>query len=107
MSNDTNNPKTSRRKRKPPTTPEERENYMISLAMEQAERMLVEGRAPAPVLVHYLKLATTREEIEKEKLRRETELLRAKSEVMESQRNAEEMYEQAIAAMRSYSPGGE
>lgn len=90
--------------RKPPAnSPEARENQLIALAVDLAEKQLAEGTASAQVITHYLKLGTTRERLEKEKLRRETELLSAKAEAMESAKRVEALYTQALSAMRSYS----
>lgn len=91
------------RSMKPALTPEARENQMISLAVDLAEKQLMEGTASSQVITHYLKLATTRERLEKEKLERETELLKAKTEAMESQKRIEELYSEALNAMRNYS----
>lgn len=90
--------------RKPPAnSPEARENQLIALAVDLAEKQLAEGTASAQVITHYLKLGTTREQLEKEKLRRETELLSAKAEAMESAKRVEALYSEALSAMRSYS----
>lgn len=75
---------------------------MIALAIDLAERQLAEGTASAQVITHYLKLATTRERLEKEKLARENELLRAKTEAIESGKRVEELYSDALKAMKSY-----
>ena len=93
----------SPKKHPPATTPEARENQMISLAVDLAEKQLMEGTASSQVITHYLKLATTRERLEKEKLERENELLKAKTEAMESQKRIEELYSEALNAMRDYS----
>lgn len=76
---------------------------MISLAVDLAERQLREGTASAQVITHFLKLATTREQLEKEKLERENELLRAKTEALESAKRVEELYANALSAMKTYS----
>lgn len=89
--------------RKPAKTPEAKENHMISLAVELAERQLKEGTASSQVVTHYLKLATTREQLEQKKLEQETILLEAKAQALESTKQAEEKYEQALKAMRRYS----
>ena len=89
-------------RRPPARTPEERENRMISLATDLAERQLSEGNASAQVITHYLKLGSTRERLEQEKLHRENELLATKAEVMASARRVEELYATALNAMRSY-----
>lgn len=88
---------------RPATTPEGRENQLIGAAVDLAERQLVDGTASAQVITHYLKLGSTREQLEQEKLRRENDLLQARAEAMESAKHIEELYVNAIAAMRSYS----
>lgn len=91
------------RKRRPPaTTPEARENQMIALAFDLAERQLVDGTASSQVITHYLKLATTREQIEKEKLELEKQLLKARTDTIESAKRVEELYANALDAMRGY-----
>lgn len=93
-----------RKKRRPPAKdPEARENQLIALAIDVAERQLSEGTASAQVITHYLKLGTTKERLEKEKLARENELLRVKAEAYESQKNIETLYKDAINAMKAYS----
>mgnify|MGYP000010234407 FL=1 len=93
-------PKT--RHRPPATTVEGRENQMIALAVDLAEKQLAEGTASSAVITHYLKLGTTRERLEKEKLAKENELLKAKTEALASTARVEELYKQALDAMRSY-----
>lgn len=95
--------KVDKKKRRPPAaTPEARENQLISLAVDLAEQQLSDGTASAQVITHYLKLGTTRANLEKEKLERENELLRAKTESLQSQKHVEELYTKAIEAMRLY-----
>lgn len=96
------------RRRAPATTPEGRENQLIDLAIDLAERQLSEGTASSQVITHYLKLGTTKERLEKEKLEKENELLKAKTEAIQSAKRVEELYKDALNAMRSYSgQGGE
>lgn len=93
----------SRKPRRPPaTTPEGRENQLIALAVDVAEQQMREGTASAQVITHYLKLGTTRERLEQEKIARENELLRARTESMASAQRVEELYTRALDAMRSY-----
>lgn len=92
-----------RPRRAPATTPEAKENQMISLAIDLAEKQLSEGTASAQVITHYLKLGTTRETLEKEKLKRENDLLKAKSDAIASAQRVEELYTNALNAMRAYS----
>jgi DNA-binding ferritin-like protein len=87
---------------RPATTPEAREQQMISLADELAERQLRDGTASAQVITHYLKLGSSRERLEQERLANENILLKAKKEAMDSQARIEEMYGAALNAMRSY-----
>ena len=91
------------RRSAPAVDPESRENQMISLAERQAEQMLLEKRAPTPIVVHYLRLGTTKNQLEKEKLRRENILLEAKASAIESAVRTEELYARAIEAMKEYS----
>jgi hypothetical protein len=90
------------RRGRPATTPENRENQLISLATDLAEKQMQEGTASAQVITHYLKLGTTRERLEQERLARENLLLGAKAEQLASAKRIEELYETALNAMRSY-----
>lgn len=90
------------RKRKPAETEEGRENQLVSLAVDLAEKQLIEGTASSQVITHYLKLGSTREKLEQERLHRENLLLDSKVEAMASQQRIEEMYGKALEAMRSY-----
>lgn len=84
-------------------TPEDRESQLIAAAVNLAEKQLREGTASPSVITHYLRLASGKERLEREKLERENELLRAKAEAYESSKKTEELYANAIKAMRSYS----
>lgn len=86
----------------PSTTVEGRENDLIALAVDLAEKQLREGTASTQVITHYLKLATTREQLEREKLAKENELLQAKADGIRTAAHIEELYEEAIKAMRTY-----
>lgn len=86
----------------PPLTPEGKENQMISLAMDCAESQLRDGTASSAVIVHFLKLGTERAELEREKLIHENELLKAKTQSIESATNVEKLMKEAIEAMKSY-----
>lgn len=96
----------SARKIRPALTPEARENQMISLAVDLAEKQLIEGTASSQVITHFLKLGSSRAELEKEKLQKENELLRAKTETLQSMQHIEELYSNAIKAMQVYSGSG-
>lgn len=88
---------------RPATTPEARENQMVALAVDLAERQLREGTASSQVITHYLKLATTKERIEREILEKQKELIEAKTDNLQSAKNVEKLYKSALDAMRLYS----
>lgn len=90
-------------KRRPASTLEGRENQLISLAVDLAEKQIRNGTASSQVISHFLKLGTTREILEQERIRSENALLQAKIEQAESGKRTEELYSQALDAMRSYS----
>lgn len=92
-------------RRPPATTPEARENQLISLAVDLAEKQLTEGTASSQVISHYLKLGSSREKLEQERLARENELLAVKAEAIASAKRVEELYVTALNAMRSYAGG--
>lgn len=95
------------RKIRPALTPEARENQLIALAIDRAEQQLLDGTASSQVITHYLKLGSTKERLEREKLERENELLRAKAESIQSAQRIEELYKNALDAMRSYRGEGD
>ena len=97
----------SKRKSRPALTPEARENQLIALAVDVAEEQLRNGTASSQVITHFLKLGTTRAELEKEKLARENELLRAKAKALDSAEEIKVLYADALKAMRNYAGQGD
>lgn len=95
------------RRRPPAKTPEARENQMIAYAVDLAERQLLDGTASSQVITHFLKLGSTKERIEKEILLKQKELIEAKTDSLQSAKKVEELYENAISAMRTYSGRGD
>ena len=87
-------------------TPEGRENQLVSLAVDLAEKQLLAGTASSQVITHYLKLGSTKDQIEKEILMEQKKLITAKTQAIQSGKNVEELYKNAITAMRSYSGNG-
>jgi hypothetical protein len=79
---------------------------MVAKAMRLAEQQLEEGTASAQVITHYLKLGSSREILEQERLRHENELMKVKREAYEGQKRIEELYVNAIEAMRAYGGHG-
>ena len=100
-------PKQESKKIRPALTPEARENQLISLAVDLAEKQLMEGTASSQVITHYLKLGSTKERIEKEILEKQKELISAKTENLKSAKRIEERYTNAIEAMRRYGGHGD
>lgn len=96
-------PKDPPSRRKPATTPEGQETHMVAIAVQLAEQQILAGTASAQVISHYLKLGSSRERLEQERLSRENELLVAKVEQLASMGRIEELYEKAIGAMNVYS----
>ncbi len=93
---------TSTQNGRPALTPEARENQLIALAVDLAEQQLRDGTASSQVISHFLKLGSTRAELEKEKLMSENQLARAKAEALQAQQRQDEMFQAAIEAMRRY-----
>jgi hypothetical protein len=90
-------------RRAPATTPEARENQLIMLAVDLAEQQLSDGSASSQVITHYLKLGSTKDRIEKEILEKQKELIQAKTESIRSGKKIEELYADALRAMKTYS----
>lgn len=94
---------TNNKKIRPALTPEARENQMISLAIDLAEKQLLDGTASSQVITHYLKLGSSRERLEQEIMQKNKELIEAKKDNLESSKHAEELYINALNAMKKYS----
>ena len=92
--------------RPPATTPEGRENQLISLAVDLAEEQLISGEASSQVITHFLKLGSSTDRIERDILVERKELLKAQTEAIHSTKKIEEMYKNALDAMRSYTGSG-
>ena len=103
VSRRTTSPKESETYRPPAKTPEERENQLIEAAVDLAEVQLRCGEASAQVITHYLRLGSSRERLEQQRLKNEVALLETKREVMESEKRTEALIQDALEAMRSYS----
>ena len=95
------------KKIRPALSPEARENQLIALAVDLAEKQLIEGTASSQVITHYLKLGTTKEKIEREIMEKQKELLEAKAENLRSAKKVEELYINALNAMKNYSGHGD
>jgi hypothetical protein len=88
--------------RPPAKTPEERENQLIEAAVDLAETQMRSGAASAQVVTHFLKLGSSRERLEQQRLKNEVALLETKREHMQSEMRTELLIQNALEAMRAY-----
>lgn len=96
-----------KRKRSPSISPSSKENHLISLAVDLAEKQLREGTASPSVIAHYLRMGSPMSKLEREKMERENALLEAKTEAIKSAKSNDELYQQVIAAMKRYRRTGD
>ena len=96
---------------RPAMTPEAREQQLISLAVDLVEQRLIDGTASAQETTHFLKLASVnarrKATLENEYLEKQNALIEAKTESIQSSKKQEELYKDAIEAMRRYSGHGD
>jgi hypothetical protein len=93
------------KKSRPATNPEAREQQLVNLAVQLAEKQLRDGSASTAVITHYLKIASTRETIEREILEKQKSLIEAKASSISKGREAEDLAKAAIEAMKNYNSG--
>lgn len=82
---------------------ENRENQLIRMAYDLAEKRLADETASAQEIVHFLRMGAAKSQLEKQKLEMETALLQSKKEAVDSSKRSDERYQEAIDAFRSYS----
>lgn len=87
----------------PASTQEGREIEVAALAYDLAEKQIRDGSASAQVLTYFLRLGSQRERLERDILVEQRKLVKAKTDSIESAKRTEELYTNAIAAMRIYS----
>lgn len=92
----------ARKRQMPARTPEARENELINLAVEETEKRLRNGTVSSQILTVLLKLATTKTQLELEKLRSDISLQRAKEKEIEDKALDSERFEKALAAFKIY-----
>lgn len=88
---------------KPALTPEAEENQCIAMAYSLAKKQLADGSASAAVISHFLKMGSSRERLEKERMQMENKLTEAKTQALKEAAEREEKYAEAIRAMQMYS----
>lgn len=91
------------RKDVPARTPEARENQLIALAVDMAERQLRDGTASSQVISHFLKLGSSRERLEQDLLAQNIQITATKTDAIKAGQQSDEMYANAIQAMKVYS----
>lgn len=91
---------------RPALTPEAREQQLIGLAVDLVEKRLLEGTASSQEVTHFLKLASTREKMERDILREQAKLIKAKTQNLESVQEIKDLYANALQAMRAYTGSG-
>lgn len=95
------------KKSRPALTPEARENQLISLAVDLVEKRLREGTASSQETTHFLKLASSKARLENQILEKQSKLIDAKVEAINSQAEMKELYAEALKAMRNYNGQGD
>lgn len=93
--------------RAPSLSPEGREQYMISIAEKLAEEQILNGTASSQVLSHYLKLGTKREELERANIEYKNNLLQAKVDVIQQDKETQSLYKEAMNMFKRYQGGGD
>lgn len=94
--------KTPKRRRKPAQTVEDRENELVKSATDLAAQQLLDGTASPSVITHFLRLGSVREQLERQKLMKENELMEVKMAAIEASERREQEYSEAINALRRY-----
>ena len=105
MRKDEKEPKVKKRPRA--RTIQSQEDEMISLAMRRAEEKLLDGTASNTLIIHFLKMGSVKEQLEKEMLKEQIELTKAKTEAAKSAKVQEELYREAMEAFKSYNGGAD
>lgn len=91
-----------KRKQLPARNPEAREQQLINLAVDEAERRLIDHTASSQIITLLLKLATTRAQLELEKLRSDISLQKAKEQEISDKASNSDLYAQALKAFKEY-----
>lgn len=105
MKKPVNGTKNLGKSQQPALSPEAREEQLIALATDLVEQRLRDGTATSQETTHFLRRAAIKEKerVELEILEKQKELITAKTEALQSTKRMEEVYTDALAAMRRYS----
>lgn len=91
---------------KPAITIEARENELVNLAMDAAEKRIREGTASSAEIVHFLKLGSRKNLLELDILDKQKELIVAKTDQIKDAKETDKLCREAIEAMKRYSGRG-
>lgn len=75
---------------------------LADAAYDLVEDQIHSGTASSQTLTHFLKVGSSRERLEQERMRHEIELMQVKKDAIEGQKRIEEMFVSALDAMRGY-----
>jgi hypothetical protein len=89
-------------RRRPATTPDGREKQLIAIAVDLAEKQILAGTASAQVITHYLKLGSSREQLEQQRIRHENDLMAVKRDAIAKQEDIQLLFAEATRAMTLY-----
>jgi len=74
--------------------------------MDLVEQRLIDGTASSQETTYFLKLGSPKARLERTILESQAELIKAKTEALVAEKHRDELYKEAIAAMRRYSGNG-
>lgn len=86
----------------PPVNDEAMEAKMIALAIQQAQKQLEKQTASSQIVTHFLRLGSQRAQIELEELQLKNRLLEEKIAAEQSGQKVNEMFQEVLAALKSY-----
>lgn len=90
------------RRTRPALTVEGRESQIAALAYDLVEQRILNGTATSQETTYFLKLGSSKERLEREMLKKQNELLQAKTESLKSAARIEALYLDAMKSFREY-----
>ena len=83
-------------------SPRARENQIISAAYDLAEKRILNGTASSQEIIHFLRMGSEKEKLERIKLEEENKLLREKTKSLAAATNIEQILKDGLKALGSY-----
>jgi hypothetical protein len=93
----------AKRRQAPGMTIQSREDQIIRLAYDLVEERILKKTATSQEVTEFIRLGSTKAQLERERLKQENALLVAKTQSLESQKRIEEMYAKAMKSFKKYS----